>query len=185
MSLSLPGPHTPMSMPAGSTHAHPHRVRTHARTGPTHACTGPMHACLHRVPTPARLQGPCTHARTGSLRPLACGAHLACSHQVPTPTWSPCTHALGPHAHSLPGSPRKHALGHACTLAPGHARTLATGPHARSHGLHARVHWAYAHTLAPGSHARSLAGSPCTCAGSLHLCMLHPMLYVVVVLSVF
>ena len=151
-----------------------------------HACMHWARArCSHWVPTPARSQGPCTLARTGSPRPLRLHA---CTHRVrvpmPTRSWGPCTH-------TRTGSPCPLTRGvptHACTgscvharAGPGtHARTLALGPcaHARSgsprlRAPHACMHWAY---------ARSIAGSPCTCAGSLHSCMLHPMLYVVVVI---
>ena len=111
------------------THARTHALGLcmHARTGPVHAArTGPMHACTHRarahclhwVPTPARSQGPCSRARTGSPRPL----HLhARTHRVrvpmPTRSQGPCTHART-------GSP--------CPLARGRARTR-RARHARSH----------------------------------------------------
>ena len=182
----LPDPRTPVSVPAGSMHVRTRRVRTHARTHALglcmHARTGPVHAARTGSPRPlargahARLLAPGPHARfvsmhartgSGSPCPLARGAHAR-------------MHAPGLHARSLTGSPRTHAPGHACTHVPGQARTLAPGPcaHARSRSPHLRgphvcMHWAY---------ARSIVGSPCTCAGSLHSCMLHPMLYVVVVI---
>ena len=184
-------------------------ARTHAPGPCTHARTGPMHACSHRTPRPlarsahARTLAPGPHAaRTGSHArslagsPTPLGLH-ARTHRVRVPmparSWGPSRmHALGPHARSLAGSPRTHAPGHACRLTP--------GPHARSVSMHARTHRAHACMLAcavplhacigpmharshRAPHARSLAGSPCTCAGSLHSCMLHPMLYVVVICS--
>ena len=253
----LPGTRDDDVVLAGSPHAHvrarwiparpypcPLDPRTHTLTGyaRTHAPGPRTHApgpcTLARTGSPRPLARSAQHTRTGSPRPLARGAHLARSHRVPTPAWSPCTHTPGPHARSLAGSLRKHAPAHACTLASGHARTLAPGPHARSVSMHARTgpmracslrvptpartrgphacvhrayaraldrayaralapglctrartgpmhsrsHRAYARALAPGPHACSLVGSPCTCAGSLHSCMLHPMLYVVVVI---
>ena len=170
---------------------HQAHARTHAPGPCTHARTGP-HACSHRVPmllTPgphAARTGSHAHSLAGSPTPL--GLH-ACTHrvQVPMPTrsWGPsCTHTPGPYAHSLAGSPRTHAPGpharsvsmhtpgpctHACMLA------CAVPLHACIGPMHARSHRA--------PHARSLAGSPCMCAGSLHSCMLHPMLYVVVICS--
>ena len=150
----LMDPCTPMSMPAGSTHVHTCRVCTHA-------CTHRARACMHAP-------GLCTLAPTGSPCPLARGAHArllapgphACSHRVPTPTSSPCTHAPGPgpHAHSLTGPmhARTYALGHACMLAP--------GPHACLHEgslcMHALGLCMHAHTgppcpLTPGPHTCS------------------------------
>ena len=173
---------------AGSLHAHVRARWIYARTGPTHTCTGPTHACSHQVPTPARSQGPSRtlapgplarlvfmHACTGSPCPLARGvptharthramharshrAMHACSHRAPTPTRFPCTHAPGP------------------------ARMLAPGPHARSHAGSPCMR-------APGLCTHARTGPPCLlacgvpmCAGSLHSCMLHPMLYVLVVI---
>ena len=142
-----------------------------------HTLTG--YACMHAPGThthtrPTHEPGPCLLA--GSPHPLARRAHLARLHQVlmPAHSWGPsCTLALG----------------HACTLASGHACTLAPGPHACSVSMYARTGPMCACSLQVptptrtwGPYARSLAGSPCMCAGSLHLCMLHPMLYVVVVI---
>ena len=104
MMTSLPDPCTPMSVPAGSMHAHPHRVCTHA-------CTRPMHACSHWVPMHTCLQGPCTHACIRSPHLLTCGAHLARSHQAPTPTRSLCMHTPGPYTHAHSRSPCMHAPG--------------------------------------------------------------------------
>ena len=220
--MQLPDPRTPMSMPAGSTHARVHahwiyacthsqgthtcmywaHACTHApgpcmlaHTGP-HACSlaQPMHAHSHQVPTPltlgptpTRSQGPppclvSMHARTGSGSPclLAHGAHLTCTHRVPMPARSqgPYTHthqAIHAHLHQAPTpTPTRFPCTHACT---GHMYAcLHVGSlHACIRPMHARLHRA--------PHAHSLAGSPCTCAGSLHSCMLHPMLYVVVICS--
>ena len=141
---------------AGSPHARVCAHWIHARTHSqgTHARMHALGLCMH-----ART-GPVHAARTGSPRPPARGAH-ACllapgpharfvSMQARTRSGSPCplargaharTHAPGLHARSLAGSPRMHALGHACTHAPGQARTLA------------RLHRAHARMLAPGPHA--------------------------------
>ena len=183
----------------------------HASGPCTHTCTGSMHACSHRTPclltcsAHARTLAPGPHAtHTGSHAhslagsPTLLGLH-ARTHwvRVPMParSWGPsCKHTPGPHAHSLAGSPCTHTPGHICTLAP--------GPHTHSHSvsMHARMHWAHACMLARrvplhacirpmharlhwAPHAHSLVGSPCTCAGSLHSCILHPMLYVVVICS--
>ena len=77
----------------------------------------------------------------------------------------PRTHAPGPHACSLAGSP--HRLAHRVPT------------HARSQGLHTCTHRAHAHVLAPGLHMRSLIGSPCT---RICVCWMHhvciPQLYV-------
>ena len=184
---------------AGSPHAHirarwiPARPcpclldpRTHTLTGcaRTHACTGPMHACSHRVPTPTRSQGPCTHACTGSPRLLARGAHLARSHRVPMPARSRGPHASTHWANHARSHWAMHARSHRAMPARSHRAMPARSHramHARSVSMHACTR-AYARALALGPHARSLAGFPCTCAGSLHSCMLHPILYVVVVI---
>ena len=182
-----------------------HALGPRMHTGPTYACTRPMHACSHWVPTPARSQGPAhshwvptpacswgpsrtlapgpharlvsVHARTGSPCPLACGVPMQartgpCMHARIGPCMHTCigpyTHAPGPCAHACSGSP--------CPLAHGVPMNVCTRP------MHSCLHQAYARALALGPHACLLVGSPCTCARSLHLCMLHPMLYVVVVI---
>jgi hypothetical protein len=163
----LPDPRTPMSMPTGFPHACVCACWIHARTPSQgmHACTHWAHTC-----TP----GPHMHA----LGPCM----LAC--RVPTPACSQgpsCTLAPGPYARLLVGP-----ISHACTRPCMHAcigpcmHTCTRPP--RPLGLHACTHQAHVRMLALGPHARSLVGSPCMCAGSLHLCMLHPMLYVVVVI---
>ena len=73
------GPHTPVPVPDGSTHA-----RTHSQ-GP-HACTGSPHTLACRVPACTRLWG--VHTRT----------HWAHAHML----------ALGPCTHLLAGSPCTH-----------------------------------------------------------------------------
>ena len=144
------------------THVHAHWI-------PTRPCPCPLDPCTHTLTGYA-----CTHA----LGPCM----LAC--RVPTPTClqgPSCMLAPGPYACLLMG-PISHACTgphmHACIGPCMHTRTRPPCPL----GLHACTHQAHVRMLALGPHAHSLAGSPCMCAGSLHLCMLHPMLYVVVVI---
>ena len=215
----MPDPCTPVSVPAGSTHAlgprtHAPGPRTLAHTRSPHLLARRAHlARSHRVPSPTHSQGPSrtlapgplacslagpiSHARTGSPRPLGLYAR---THWVPMPA-----HSRGPHARSLAGSPcpltrgvpthacthwAMHARSHwaptaarfPCTHTPGPARMLTLGPHARSHAGSPCMR-------APGLCTHARTGPPCPlacgvpmCTGSLHSCMLHPMLYVLVVI---
>ena len=208
--------------PSQGTHARTHRA--HARTpGPRTHAPGPctlartrspcplarkaqhtrtgsprplgLRARTHRVPMPARLQGPyasthrAMHARSHqAMHARSPRAMHARSHRAPTPARSLCTHAQGPCAHARSGSPRPLARGvpmHVCT-GPMHvrshrayARVLAPGlcTRARTGPMHSRSHRAYARALAPapmparlwGPHAR--APDPCTCACCIPCCM--------------
>ena len=161
-----------------------------ARTGSPCPLARRAHAHMLALgPHTYSLAGPISHTRTGSPRPL--GLH-ARTHRVPMPA-----HSQGPHASMHRAM---HARSHRAMPARLHRAMPARSHramHARSVSMHARtgpmracslrvpMHActrAYACALAPGPHARLLAGFPCTCAGSLHSCMLHPILYVVVVI---
>ena len=145
--LPLPDPRTPVSVPAGSTHACVRACWIHARPCPclldprtyalagyarTHARTRPMHACTHR-------------------------ARAHCSH------WAyACMHAPGPCTLLTLG-----LCMHACT-GPMHAAR--TGPmHACMHRARARCsHWVPTPARSRGPCTLARTGSPCPLR--LHAC---------------